>query len=84
MSNIAEKGTSFINVINLISPLGEVKTFFNLKDSSYLYLLPSLLVNFLANYLELIMLFLQLVSLLIITCDVPVFYVKYCRKRENI
>jgi hypothetical protein len=25
-------------------------------------------------------LFLQLVSLLIITCDVPVFYVKYCRK----
>jgi hypothetical protein len=22
--------------------------------------------------------------LLIITCDVPVFYVKYCRKRENI
>jgi hypothetical protein len=32
------------------------------------------------------MLILQLVhvSLLIITCDVPVFYVKYCRKRENI
>ena len=27
--------------------------------------------------LQLIMLFLQLVSLLIITCDVPVFYVKY-------
>jgi hypothetical protein len=35
-------------------------------------------------FLQLIMLFLQLVSLLIITCDVPVFYVKYWRKRENI
>jgi hypothetical protein len=34
--------------------------------------------------LQLIMLFLQLVSLLIITGDVPVFYIKYCRKRENI
>jgi hypothetical protein len=34
--------------------------------------------------LQLIMLFLQLVSLLIIICDVPVFYVKYCTKRENI
>ena len=45
--------TSFINVINLIFLLGEVKTFFNPKDSSYLYLLPSLLVNFLTNYLEL-------------------------------
>ena len=33
--------------------------------------------------LQLIMLFLQLVSLLIITCDVPVFYVKYCRKMEK-
>ena len=32
--------------------------------------------------LQLIMLFLQLVSLLIITCDAPVFYVKYCRKRK--
>ena len=33
--------------------------------------------------LQLIMLFLQLVhvSLLIITCDVPVFYVKYCKKK---
>ena len=30
--------------------------------------------------LQLIMLFLQLASILIITCDVPVFYVKYCRK----
>jgi hypothetical protein len=33
--------------------LGEVKTFFISKDSCYMYLLPSLLVNFLANYLEL-------------------------------
>ena len=24
------------------------------------------------------------IFILIITCDVPVFYVKYCRKRENI
>ena len=45
--------TSFINVINLIFLLGEVKTFFNPKHSSYLYLLPSFLVNFLGNYLEL-------------------------------
>ena len=44
--------TSFINVINLIFLLREVKTFFNPKNSSYLYLFPSLLVNFL-NYLEL-------------------------------
>jgi hypothetical protein len=33
--------------------LEEVKNFFNPKDSSYMYLLPSLLVNFLINYLEL-------------------------------
>ena len=33
--------------------LGEVNNIFNPKDSSYLYLLPSLMVNFLANYLEL-------------------------------
>jgi hypothetical protein len=33
--------------------LGEIKSFFNPKDSSYLYLLPSLLVNFFTNYLEL-------------------------------
>ena len=39
--------TSFINVINLIFLLGEVSSFFN---SSYMYLLPSLLVNFLTNY----------------------------------
>ena len=42
--------TSFIIVINLIFLLGEVNTFFNPKDSSYMYLLPSLLVNFLTNY----------------------------------
>ena len=24
------------------------------------------------------------ISIFIITCDVPVFYVKYCRKMENI
>jgi hypothetical protein len=30
--------TSFINVINLIFLLGEVKAFFNPKDSSYMYL----------------------------------------------
>ena len=45
--------TSFINVINLVFLLGEVNTFFNPKASSYLYLFPSLLVNFLTNYLEL-------------------------------
>jgi hypothetical protein len=36
--------TSFINVINRIA-LGKQKIFFNPKDSSYLYLLPSLLVK---------------------------------------
>jgi hypothetical protein len=36
-----------------VSVIGGSKNFFNPKDSSYLYLLPSLLVNFLANYLEL-------------------------------
>ena len=39
--------TSFIYVINLIFLLGEANTFFN---SSYMYLLTSLLANFLTNY----------------------------------
>jgi uncharacterized membrane protein len=46
MSNIAEKGKILfdINVINRIA-LGKENFFFNPKDSSYLYLLPSLLVK---------------------------------------
>ena len=74
---ITNSFTSFINVFNLVFLLGEVNTFFNPKDSSYLYLPPSLLVNFLTNYLELcnIVTFLFLtLTLTMPRADISIFY----------